>query len=159
MEHLFSRPLSECSVGPLRTLCDEVGRSIEARRRENEASGGFSSRIEYLSEELESLESRHAELTKRHGALVERYRVLEVQNEELQKKSARLENRNGKLEKQNERLEAQFNDQSAEVGHLFGYIGEFTKGVQSFWPLLGSQDPETGSIGVDEGSEELCNVL
>ncbi|KAJ0337093.1 hypothetical protein KNSL1_013032, partial [Colletotrichum chrysophilum] len=152
MEHLFSKQLSECSVGPLRKLCEEVGRSFEARNKENEACGGFSSRIESLSKELESLESGHAELRKHHNALVERNKELELQNEKLQKKSGELEDRNDELQRQNERLEARFNDQSAEAAHLFEYIREFSKDIQSFWPLLGSQELETGGTGMEEGS-------
>ncbi|KAF4891545.1 hypothetical protein CGCVW01_v014305 [Colletotrichum viniferum] len=116
MQHLFSRQLSECSVGLLRELCDEVSCSLEARSMVNEAPGRFSSRIKRLSEKSESLESRHTEINKRPDALMERTQVLEVQNEELQKNSVRLENRNGKLERQNERLENNLTVSRPKVG-------------------------------------------
>ncbi|KAK1977469.1 hypothetical protein LZ30DRAFT_664976 [Colletotrichum cereale] len=140
IEGLFKGNLSDCSIGPLKRLYAEVGKSFEAVKvdasDDREAAGSqsncdlvdriptsFSERIEILSKERKEMKSSLQEANEK----LNRELCLKRESEA---KIALLEEQNGKLR---ERIE----HQSTEVAYLREYVREFADGIEKFVPLVG----------------------
>ncbi|KAK2026924.1 hypothetical protein LX32DRAFT_641363 [Colletotrichum zoysiae] len=143
IEKLFKCNLSDCSIGPLKKLWEEVGKSFEAVRvdalgdREpagsqsdcdlvNRFPASFSEKVEMLARENDELKNSLREANERL-------------NGELRLKQ-QSEARAALLEEEIGRLRERIKHQLTEFVYLREYVREFADGIEKFTAGAGGED-------------------